>query len=635
MDESKRTKILAAALVGVLGFMFIRPDRALMRPITEAQSDLQNANKRFDTAYEKQGEVVRARKRISEGKAVSLPPKISDAQRLYQSWITNLSEQCKFAQLKVTPGRTENRPGQYLTVNVDVEAETDLEGLSKFLFLFEKADLMHRVSSLDIASTGSQDNPRMEITLTAEGMSVDKSPVKSDVFPRTLIAAPITEKSTEIKVAESADFPQKTPFLVQIGREMVEVETVDGGTWTVKRGLLNTVSVAHPADQNVFLFPVAEVRQSSEFTDYENFLAASPFTKPKPDRVYKPRLAISDKTIGPGEAVKIAAKAEDLNTSVGAAVFSLENAAEGMAINAETGEFEWTPAADLEPKTYEATVVLTQNNDESLRVEKKLAITILLPNADPKIEVPASAVVVLGRDFSTTVSATDDGAADKLKFSFDGEPPAGLTIDGSGVLNWTPPKTFTPGDYTVTVKVTDSGTPAKSASGPITLKVQDDMAILTRFTGAVGLDGVPVAWFWNQAENKRPEVKVGERLTASDIDVEVTEISKRHILLADAEGIWRLRLGENLRQRELIEPVSKPEAVEQPATGEEAAEQQAPAASPTTDSLPAEATPAGVEPAATAPATAAPAEATPVEVTPAAEPESAPVVAPTASASST
>ena len=635
MDESKRTKVLGATLAGVLGFMFIRPDQMLMKPINDAKDKLQNANVRYDSEFKKQGEVVSARKRINEGKLASLPPKLSDAQRLYQSWITNLAEQCKFAQLKVTPGRTENRPGQYITVNVDLEAETDLEGLSRFLFLFEKADLMHRVSSLDIESTGSQDNPRMEITLTAEGMSVAGSSSKGDVFARTQLAEPLSESSTEVTVAESADFPQAAPFLAQIGKEMVEVEAVDGSKWTIKRGAEATSPTAVGADQNVFLFPVAEQRKDSQFSDYENFVKSSPFTKPAPERVYKPRLAVSDKTIGPGEQVKISAKAEDINSSIGVPVFALENAAEGMTINPETGEIEWNPSPDLEAKKYEATVVLTQKNNDSLRVEKKLGITIELPNDEPKLAAPNSAIVVLGREFTTEVSATDDGPADKLKFSFEGDAPAGLAVDDKGVLRWTPPKSFTPGEYTVTVKVTDGGTPAKSATQPMTLKVQDDTAALTRFTGAVGLDGVPVAWFWNQVENKRPEVKVGERLTASDIDVEVTEISGRHILMTDAEGTWRLRLGENLRQRELIEPASKPEAsaeaplsesapVEQPAA--EATEQPIEPATAATTELPTETEPAETAPAQTEPAEPkeTPAPATPAPSTTPAEPQPAP-----------
>ena len=162
-----------------------------------------------------------------------------------------------------------------------------------------------------------------------------------------------------------------------------------------------------------------------------------------------------------------------------------------------------------------------------------------------------------------TVAAQDDGPKENLKYSLEGDDiPEGLAVDeNDGILKWTAPRTFTPGDYPVNVKVTDGGEPAMSAVGTMTLKVTDDTAALTRFTGAVGLDGRPVAWFWNQAENKKPELRVGDRIAAAEIDAELTEIAKRHILMKDAEGVWKLSLGQNLRERVLIEPVEKPTAV--------------------------------------------------------------------------
>ena len=93
--------------------------------------------------------------------------------------------------------------------------------------------------------------------------------------------------------------------------------------------------------------------------------------------------------------------------------------------------------------------------------------------------------------------------------------------------------------------------------------MQDDTAAVTRFTAAVELDGVPVAWFWNQIENKRPELKVGDRLVVADINARLTEISKRFVLLEDEAGVWKLRLGDTLRDRQLIEPAVQ-EPAEQP-----------------------------------------------------------------------
>ena len=569
MDEKKRTKILAATLAGVLCFMFLRPDQRLMKPINDARTDLQTAEASLEKAEANNDQLLYARERIQRGREASLPPQTADAQRVYQRWVTNLADQCRFTPLSVAPGNTDLRRGKFLTVDVIVEAETDLDGLSRFLYLFERAELMHRVSSLEIESSSTSGNPRMEIKLTAQGLSVLDSADHNDVFPLTSLAEDFTDDATELNIADPNGFPKEAPFVAQVGREMVQVTAVNGTTWTVERGLEETTAVAHKADEYVQLFPIAFERRETRFDDYAGFVNSSPFTKPEQPRTRSPRLiSISDKTIAPGDVVKMTAKAEDLDADIGVAVFTLENGVEGMSIDAATGEFQWAPSADLEPESYDATVVLTQKNNDELRLEKKISITIKLPNEAPKISVPEKAIVVLGRDFNLPVSAEDDGPKEALKYSLDGEVPEGLSVDtASATLKWTPAKTFTPGEYTVTVKVADGGDPAKSDSGKIILSVRDDSAILTRFTGSVSLDGEPLAFFRDLSANRNPQLKVGDRITAAEIDAEVTEVARRHVLLADADGVWRLKLGENLRQRELIEPAAKDKAksTEQPA----------------------------------------------------------------------
>ena len=574
MDDKQRTKVLAGVLAGVLALGVLRPivDNLIMGPVRDAQRKLDAATAEYEREELKHMQLLVAKEHISQGRAASLPPRISDAQWLYQIWITNLANQCKFAQLDVNPGRTEDRRNQYLTVNVDVEAETDIAGLSRFLYLFEQAGLMHRIANLQIQSTGSQGNPRMEIVFTAEGMSVAGCPDSNDVFVRSKTSQPLTATDTELTVASAAEFPTQVPFLAQVGREMVKVTAVDSdnnGKWTVERGQEGTTSAAHTVEENVQLFPVAVGRRDVNFSEYESFIQSSPFAKPTPPRVYKPRIAsVVDKTIAPGESVKMTARAEDINVDIGASVFALENAAEGMTINPESGELDWTTDADIEPKKYEGTVVLTQKNNEDLRIEKPFAITVKLPNDAPKITVPTDAIAVLGREFILTVAAQDDGPMDNLKYSLEGDDvPEGLAVDeNQGILKWTAPRTFTPGEYPVQVKVTDGGEPALSAVGTLTLKVTDDTAALTRFTGAVDRDGQPAAWFWNQAENKKLELQVGDRVEAADIAAELIEIAKRHILMKDAEGIWKLSLGQNLRERALSEPAAKPTAL--PAAGD-------------------------------------------------------------------
>lgn len=555
MDESKRTKVLGGILVGVLAFMVAKP--RYMGPIEKAKTSLNSANSSLVTAQEKDWEVDLALQLIEDTQGTSLPPSVNDAQRIYLSWVTNLAEQCRFAQLKVTPGRTETRTDKYITVSVDVEGEIGLEDLSRFLFLFEQADLKQRITVLDVESTGSQGTPRMEVSLTAQGMSVVGSPSRSDVFARTHLPDKLDTDATTVVVGESADFPQDFPFKAQIGREMINVIGGDGNTWEIERGVEGTKPAEHQGNDYVQLFGVPKLQQDLSFDRYSAFVAESLFTKPKPEKTYRPTFDVANKTIEPGKTLRMSIKPRDVNVDIGKASIALNGAIEGMEYDPESGQFEYTPPEDAQPAKHELKFILTQQNNDDLNLEKTMTVSIQLANKAPILTVASSAAVILGREFSLELKAEDDGELDDLTFSLDGAP-EGLTIDGDS-LSWEPSNTFTPGEYEFTVKVADSGSPSKSASRKVTLNVQDDTAAVTRFTASVELDGIPVAWFWNQIENRKPELKVGQRLLVADIDAEVTEIAKRHVLMEDAEGIWKLALGNTVRQRELIEPAKAPE----------------------------------------------------------------------------
>ena len=272
MDEKKRTMVLAGVLAVVLVIVFFRPHEKLMEPIRKAENRLDDANTAFEKERDKETEMMLAQKRISDGRKASLPPRATDAQRVYQTWITNLGEQCRFAQLQVTPANKGNYPNQYSTVDIDVTAEADLERLSLFLYLFEQAHLMHRITFLEVESTGSSGTPRLEITMTVQGLSVAGCPQKSDVFALTKLPEDIAADATEIVVAEAGDFPKESEFLAQVGRELIRVTGVSENKWTVIRGLNGTEATAHSAQEVVQLFPVAPARQDIKFAGYQAFL---------------------------------------------------------------------------------------------------------------------------------------------------------------------------------------------------------------------------------------------------------------------------------------------------------------------------------------------------------------------------
>ncbi|MCG8370705.1 MAG: Ig-like domain-containing protein, partial [Proteobacteria bacterium] len=74
-----------------------------------------------------------------------------------------------------------------------------------------------------------------------------------------------------------------------------------------------------------------------------------------------------------------------------------------------------------------------------------------------------------------TATATDaDDPANTLTFSLDGTPPTGAAITSGGVFTWTPTTTQGPGDFDITVRVTDDGTPNLNDTQTFTVTVSEE-----------------------------------------------------------------------------------------------------------------------------------------------------------------
>lgn len=587
MDEKKRTKILAAGLVAVIAVYSLRStlDGFLMKPIRDLQRNLNMANAENESLKLQEIKFKVARKNLDDWKYISLPQNQDDAQRLYREWIHELTRQCGFSGpgFEVTPG-ARSQQKEFGIVGVEVKkAETDLQGLTRFLFLFDQADMLHRISAMKIDSPGAQGNPRLQVSFTAEGMSVVGGEDKTELQPRTTLTGGVSETALEVNVVPNESIAIEDPFrpfLVRVERELLQVESVDGSVWKVQRGACGTKAASHPENSTVELLPVAWDRREKTLEQYADFVKGSVFVIPSPPKTWNPRLSgVSDKTIKPGEEVKFTARAESINPELGQPQFSLAEPLEGMSINSATGEFVWKPAETLGVGEYSTTVVLTQAGNPELKLNAGVKITIKSDNQAPGLTLPESAIAVIGREFIATAVATDDGPVESLRYSLGGGAPEGLSIDAvTGQLKWTPSRTFTPGKYDVEVRVTDAGEEPKSATGRMTLDVQDDNAALTLLSAALSKDGVWYAWFRNKGTGKTQQLRVGDQLSVSEITGEIVSVTNRFVTFRDVEGLWKLQLGQILRDRKLIEPAAQvekaaPEAAEPIAPPTSASEQ--------------------------------------------------------------
>jgi hypothetical protein len=90
-------------------------------------------------------------------------------------------------------------------------------------------------------------------------------------------------------------------------------------------------------------------------------------------------------------------------------------------------------------------------------------------NTAPVLDPIGNKIVFLGQTLAFTATATDsDAPAQTLTFTLDPVPPAGANITGAGAFTWTPAAL---GTNTMTIRVTDNGTPALADSETITVEV--------------------------------------------------------------------------------------------------------------------------------------------------------------------
>ena len=134
------------------------------------------------------------------------------------------------------------------------------------------------------------------------------------------------------------------------------------------------------------------------------------------------------------------------------------------SFNSTTGVFTWTPTEAQGPSTNFVVIRVTDNGNPPASDVQTVTIIVNEVNLAPSLPALQDRTVNELSLLVVTNAATDgDLPANKLTYLFLSAP-AGASIDSSGIINWTPPEGFFPTTNKFTVKVTDDGTPAKSAT---------------------------------------------------------------------------------------------------------------------------------------------------------------------------
>lgn len=185
---------------------------------------------------------------------------------------------------------------------------------------------------------------------------------------------------------------------------------------------------------------------------------------------------IPDQDVNATALLTFAVTAHDSNQPPQRLTFSLDpGAPEGATIDAVRGVFAWIPTRAQAPGTYAITVRVTDDGQPSLSATASFTVRVHPTNYPPVLEPIPYQVANEGFLFTVTARATDpDSPPQTLSFSLDSGAPPGMSIDpATGVLTWTPTEADGPGEYFVTVRVTDNGQPPLSDRKGFTLTVNE------------------------------------------------------------------------------------------------------------------------------------------------------------------
>jgi hypothetical protein len=218
-----------------------------------------------------------------------------------------------------------------------------------------------------------------------------------------------------------------------------------------------------------------------------------------------PVLATVPNLLGtPGSAVTWQLSATDADTPAQKLTYSLVSGPTGASVNASSGLFSWTPTSS-QVGSAAITVAVTDNGVPPLSNSKSFTVVVSSANTAPVLAPVPNQATSPGTPLSIQLSASDsDIPAQTLTCSLVSGP-AGATVSSTGLFSWTPTTAQSPSTNVVTVKVTDSGTPALSAT--------------QSFTVVVSSANTPPQLYQVGTRSVAPGSNVSFQITATDSDV--------------------------------------------------------------------------------------------------------------------
>ena len=561
----RREKLLAGGLGsavllwGGLGFY----DNNVAAPLKDKETQLIQTQQDSRDSLDAWKALIRSQKLVRDSVGDSLPPEGLDAQRVYLKWVLELAELSRWKE--ITPNKNLDARTQLgkigVRVPVTLTAKARLSDVATFLWHFERADLLQRVSSLQLTSPSADGDPELTVVVTLEGVSLASATPRKRLYPDTELTSAIDAKGTQIQVVDSEGFPQTPPFRVRIGTEFATVTASEGKNWTLQRGVDSTSASPHVLNSSVEYAPFRAQKPGGEtgIAQYKHLLEKSGFVKPAPLLEYTPKLAATKlPMLTRGEPWIAELKVEGWNPRWPAPVYEFTSSPAGLKVG-PTGKLEWEVPADTQAGDFTFKVIARAG--EVAKVESEVHLTLRDKNSPPTFDPVGKLQAFVGRPLTFPVVAKDVDPETKLSFALAGTIPAGMTIDAiTGTLSWTPAEAVAAAPVAFQVTATDNGTPPLVSTLEITGQLEDDHAQFTYLVASVDKGDSRIAWLFDRLANTKTEVQVGDTVKASEMEFVIDSINSDGIAIRLGPARMTMELGQHLRQAKAVpaEPQTPP-----------------------------------------------------------------------------
>jgi hypothetical protein len=187
-------------------------------------------------------------------------------------------------------------------------------------------------------------------------------------------------------------------------------------------------------------------------------------------------------TINELATLSVSVSATDSDIPANPLTFALVSAPLGMTINPNSGLITWTPSQAQSPSTNLLQVSVTDTNPpavnaKSLSVTNSFMVIVRELNQAPVLRVIPTQTVNELTLLTVTNTATESNIHSTMGYALV-NPPAGISIDASGVITWTPSEAQGPGTNVITTLATstdllDLANPTLSATNSFTVVVNE------------------------------------------------------------------------------------------------------------------------------------------------------------------